>query len=314
MNVAFWDNQLCERGTTLGLYNYAHYNETFLGNKSFIFYDKNNKETKQSIVEKFKKEFQVFETDNFHEVDSLLQKLNITHIFIIKSGEKDNRLSRVAKNCIQCVFTCYEPHGEVYCSISPWVRGNNGKYPVIPRIITLPEHNRNLREKLNIPSHATVFGGYGGSDSFSISYVHRVIYNFALKNPNIFFVFANFKPFCKSLPNIIHLPMITVDDEKVAFINTCDAMIWGRKDGETFGQAIAEFSIKNKPIIATKVGDLSHAHFLGDKAFWYSNESTLENIFLSFDPAVESKKNWNAYSEYSPEKVMQTLKTVFLDF
>lgn len=42
MNIAFLDNQLCERGITTGLYNYAHYNEKILENKSYIFYEKNN--------------------------------------------------------------------------------------------------------------------------------------------------------------------------------------------------------------------------------------------------------------------------------
>lgn len=40
MNIAFWDNCLCERGTTTSLYDYAYYNQTLLGNKSYIFYDK----------------------------------------------------------------------------------------------------------------------------------------------------------------------------------------------------------------------------------------------------------------------------------
>ena len=42
MNIAFWDNQLCERGTSVSLFDYAYYNQTLLNNKSYIFYDKNN--------------------------------------------------------------------------------------------------------------------------------------------------------------------------------------------------------------------------------------------------------------------------------
>ena len=33
INVAFWTNQLCERGTEVSIYDYAHFNETILGNK-----------------------------------------------------------------------------------------------------------------------------------------------------------------------------------------------------------------------------------------------------------------------------------------
>ena len=52
--------------------------------------------------------------------------------------------------------------------------------------------------------------------------------------------------------------------EKVEFINTCDAMLWARGAGETFGLSIAEFSSKNKPVIAMQVGDLAHVHIMGD--------------------------------------------------
>ena len=313
MNIAFWDNALCERGTTNGLFNYAYYNETILNNKSFIFYDKNHRENKKLVIEKFKKHFTVNETNNFKEVDDFLLKFNITHIFIIKGGERNNRLSTVAKNCIQCVFHCNQPHGEIYCSISPWVKGNNSKYPVIPRIITLPDNNNDLRSKLNIPNTSIVFGSYGGKTSFDIKYVKDVIYDVAKNNSNIYFLFANFNKFCPDISNIIHLPMIINSDDKVEFINTCDAMIWGRKDGETFGQAIAEFSIRNKPVIATRVGHLSHYHYLGDKGIWYTNTDNLTNILLSFDKENSKNKNWNAYSEFTPEKVMKIFKEIFLN-
>jgi large subunit ribosomal protein L3 len=125
--------------------------------------EKSNKKEKsaetnnQTIIDKFKKVFMVYETDNFKEVDSLLLTYKITHIYIIKSGEKDTRISKVAKNCIHCVFNCYQPHGEVYSSIAPWVIGNNGRFPVVPHMINLPINNddtnmiKNMRNKLNIP-------------------------------------------------------------------------------------------------------------------------------------------------------------------
>ena len=318
-NIAFWDNQLCERGTTVALYDYAYYNEKILGNKSFIFYDKNNRDNNQTIIDKFKKSFTVYETDNFKEVDSLLLMNKITHIYIIKSGEKDTRISKVAKNCIHCVFNCYQPHGEVYSSIAPWVRGNNGRFPVVPHMINLPINNddtnmiKNMRNRLNIPVNATVFGGYGGKDSFSIGFVHKVVYAVAKNNPNIYFLFANFNQFCPRLPNIIHIATIYDLNHKVEFINTCDAMLWARKDGETFGLAIGEFSIMNKPVITMKIGDLCHVNLLKDKGIWYSNPDDLFHILINFNKEIESKKDWNAYKEYTPEKVMTIFKQIYLD-
>ena len=37
---------------------------------------------------------------------------------------------------------------------------------------------------------------------------------------------------------------------KKKFVNTCDAMIYGRSLGESFGMACAEFAIKNKDIFS----------------------------------------------------------------
>lgn len=312
MNIAFWDNYLCERGTTVSLFDYAYYNQTLLKNKSFIFYDKNNKGNNDEVIEKFKKYFSVDGTDNFKDIDYYLEKYSITHIYIIKYGNIDDRISKIAKNCIHCVFTCLQPHGDVYSSIHSLVNGNRGKYPVVPHMINLPNHNYNMRSQLNIPNNAVVFGGYGGKDSFSITFVHNVVYEVAKKNPNIYFLFANFKKFCPDLPNIIHLDTIVDLNEKVKFINTTDAMLWARSEGETFGISIGEFSSKNKPVIAMKIGDLAHVNILKDKAFWYSNQNDLYNILLNFNPEVEKNKDWNAYTDYTPEKVMEIFKKIYL--
>ena len=313
MNIGFWDNQLSERGTTTSLYDYAYFNEKILNNKSFIFYDKNHQSSENNkVVEKFNKHFTVNGVDNFKEVDDYIEKYNITHIYIIKYGIIDDRISKKAKNCIHSVFDCSQPHGDIYASVSPFVKNNNNRYPVVPHMINLPNHDKNLRNKLNIPDNAIVFGGYGGRESFSIISVQKLVYEIAKNNKNIYFLFANFRKFCPELPNIIHLDRIVDLNDKVAFINTCDAMLWARRDGETFGLAIAEFSIKNKPVIATKIGDLAHVYLLGNKGIWYHNIPELKNILLNFNPEIENNKDWNAYKQYTPENVMKIFQNIFL--
>jgi len=313
--VAFWDNCLGERGTAIALYDYAYYNKHLLKNKSFAFYDKNNPGNNLEVISKFEKEFPTFGVDDFTEVDKTLSKENIEYIYIIKSGEIDSRISKVAKNCIHCVFTCSHPHahGDVYSSISPWIQTDNTQYPVVPHMINLPKHENNLRESLGIPKNATVFGGYGGKESFNIELAHRAVDYVSQKNDNIFFLFANFNKFCEERKNIIHLPTTVDLNEKTSFINTCDAMLWAQSLGETFGLAIAEFSSLNKPVIAMKIGTTqAHAHFLGSKGIWYKNEKDLTDILLNFNSDIENKKDWNAYKEYTPEKVMKTFEKTYL--
>jgi len=313
LKIAFWDNCLCERGTTVSIYDYAYYNEKLLDNKSIIFYDTTHRNNNKSIIKKFQDKFKVYGVDNFNKIDNIIEKENIDILYVIKSGELDGKISNSCNTVVHCVFNANFKHGKVYSTIHPDVTGNNGQYPVVPHMINLPSNDENLRDILNIPKKAKVFGGYGGKDSFDIPFVHKAIYKIAKENPNIYFIFANFKPFCQELKNIIYLPTIYDLEEKVKFINTCNAMIWGRDVGETFGISIGEFSINNKPIIATKnVRDRGHVNLLGSKALWYNNEKDLTNILLNFDPEKESKKDWNAYKEYTPEKVMKIFKEIFI--
>ncbi len=311
MNIGFWSNQLGERGTEVSLFDYAFYNQTLLGNTSFIFYHKHSPFNNNEIIQKFQQYFTVIPLQNFDEIDSFIQSHQITHLYIIKYGLFDNQLSKIAKNCVHCVFDCTQPHGDIYSTISSHVHGYNNHIPIVPHIIDLPNHNRNMRELLNIPSNAIVFGGYGGKDSFDIPFVHQTIYDIAYHHSNIYFIFANFYPFCASLPNILHLPAIIEKEKKTEFINTCDAMIWGRRDGETFGLAIGEFSSMNKPVICMDIGHRCHIDILKEKGIYYTNDKDLQEIIVNFKP--DKEKDWNAYRDYMPEKVIDIFRKIYLD-
>jgi len=188
-------------------------------------------------------------------------------------------------------------------------------------MINLPENIENMQDKLKIPNDSVVYGRYGGYNEFDIHYVHNIVYEVASKFSNIYFLFANTKKFCGELPNIIHIDKIIDLNEKVKFINTCDAMLWGRNDGETFGLSIAEFSTKNKPVVATpnlslnRNVDVAHINFLKNKGIWY-NKSNLYNILTTFitqDNKDEIKsKDWNAFKEYTPEKVIKIFENIFI--
>jgi hypothetical protein len=312
VKIAFWDNCLCERGTTIALYDYAFYNQTLLGNESIIMYNTTRIENNNVVIDKFKNYFTVIGVDNFEKVDQILLNEKCDVFYIIKAGDYEGQISKVIKTVVHCVFNCSQPHGNVYSSIAPWVNGNNGQYPVVPHMINLPKHNDNLRDKLNIPKSAIVFGGYGGQDNFSIPFAKQVVYEIARMNPTIYFLFANFRQFCPSLPNIIHLPTHIGLYEKVKFINTTDAMLWARVDGEVMSLAMGEFSIFNKPIICMNIGYPGHVHLLGNKAIWYHDANSLTNILLNFNPEIEKTKDWNAYTDYTPEKVMEIFKSVYL--
>jgi len=314
IKIGFWSNQLGERGTEIALYDYAYYNQKIFGNKSYIFYEKNSNNNNQSVIDKFKKEFDiVVGVNNFDEVDKYLTENNIQILYNIKGGNNDNKLSKVANNVIHCVFDCSEPHGEVYTSISSAVTNYNDTIPILPHIVDIPYNEENMRKELNIPEEAVVFGRHGGKEQFDIKIVQDIIYNIAKSNPTIYFIFVNTYTFCERLPNIIHLDTIIDLNLKRKFINTCDAMIWARSDGETFGLSIAEFSICNKPVIATNIGFDAHYNFLKDKGLWYSSTDELLNqikYIATTDKKELQKKDWNAYKEYTPENVMNIFNKI----
>jgi hypothetical protein len=312
MKVAFWDNTMCVRGTTVAMFDYAYYNKILLGNESIVLYNITRSENHPDVVAKFQKEFKVFGVPHFHAIDPILAQEGVDVLYVIEGGDATNHVSKVCKTVNHCVFGCKNPHGSVYAVISPWINRYGTSYPVVPHMITLPDIEGDMRAELGIPQDATVFGRHGGQDQFDIGYVQTTVEEIARTNPSIYFLFMNTKPFCESIPNIIHIGPIVNMEAKTRFINTCDAMLWARKDGETFGCAIGEFSARNRPVFATRTGDLAHAEFLGDKAFWY-DENTLKQMILGFNKDIEKTKDWNAYKEFGPEQVMATFKRVFLD-
>lgn len=310
----------------MAIYDYAHYNETLLGNKSFIVTFTRRKRASLGwpvsdvVLPKFKQRFRVFEIESIRDVKRILIQFNIQLFYTLVAGvseevyQFENRtLWGSCKTIKHCVFEPIAPQGDMYCVISGYLNERyNTAYPVLPHLISLPESSESMRAVLGIPENATVFGGYGGVRNFDISYVHDTIYSFAKTNPHVYFIFANFKPFCAPLPNIKHLPMILDPLEKVRFINTCDAMMWARSGGEIMSIAQGEFSIKNKPIVCSKVGvgDLGHAYTLKDKAMWYHDAESLMGILTSFDRREVQTMDWNAYAEYTPEHVMGIFRSM----
>lgn len=322
MILGFYENQLNERGTSVALYDYAFYNQTILNNKSVIFYEI-NKNNNAEVIKKFTSTFhKVYAVKHYSEIDEIVLKENIEIMYFIKSGENDNKLSTKCKNVVHCVFTCSEPHGDVYAPISANLKHNNNRFKEVPHIVNLPEIKEDLRKELDIPTDAIVFGRHGAYEYFNNRYVQEAVYETALNYKNIYFIFVNTEQFCVNLPNVIHLDKIIDLNQKVKFINTCDAMLWGSLVGETFGLSIAEFSSKNKPVITTRcINDNPnsvlyqniHLDLLKDKALIYNNKKDVIHYLTNIKNIIKLKSDWNAYAEYTPEKVMQRFKEVFID-
>ena len=311
MKIAFHSNQLCLRGTEIALFDYARYNEELLGNESIIIskHPDIQQYSHPLAIEKFKKRFSVFFYRDFSEVEKILEDNGVDIFYAIKAGMNDGIVSKGRKSVNHAVFQYHEPHGDVYAYVSKWLGDRYGS-PFVPHMVVLPDINDDLRTELNIPKNAIVFGRHGGEDTFNLPFVYEVIKNVVARRTDIYFLFLGTNKFADH-PNIIHLNGSSDMDYKTKFINTCDAMLHARHQGESFGLAPAEFSIRNKPVITWTQGrDGAHIQMLGSKGIYYNNDSELQNILFNFVP--DSTKDWNAYREYNPESVMSIFKQVFL--
>jgi hypothetical protein len=306
MKIAFHSNQLGIRGTEVSLYDYALGNRDILSNESIIISDA---KADLSALDKFKAQFPVFLYNDFSEVKDIISKENVDAFYIQKAGFNDGKLVPNAKNLVHAVFKHNEPHGDVYAYISEWLSQemSGGNLPFVPYMINIPNHDFNYRTQLGIENQL-VIGWYGG-DNFEIPFARQAVVDIAKKRKDITFLFMNSTPFTDE--GNIYFIESTVDlDEKVAFINTCDAMIHARERGETFGLAIAEFSTKGKPIITYRDSpERNHNIVLGDKGIYYSNYIELCNILDNF---IIPPWDCNCYQAFTPEKVMEQFNNTFL--
>ncbi len=307
MKIAFHSNQLGIRGTEVALYDYALGNRDILGNESIIISDANADLTS---LDKFKTQFPVYLYNDFSEVESVIYNEGIDAVYWIKAGFNDGKLVNNAKNLVHSVFKHNDVHGDVYAYVSEWLSDemSNGELPYVPHMVNLPKHNLDYREPFGLKDKF-IIGWYGG-DNFELPFSKQAVIDVAKERDDVVFLFMNCTPFT-SESNIYFIKGTTNLDEKVAFINTCDAMIHSRERGETFGLTVAEFSTFGKPIITySNSPERNHINILGDNGIYYTNYNDLYKILSEIDSSV---KGYNCYTDFTPEKVMNKFKEVFLD-
>ena len=317
-NIGFFIRHFSERGTEVAIYDYADYNEKILQNKSYIIHFSDNAHKKYGFLDikdsftKFNSRFKMIEINDITDMKLVIEKYKLDAFYTLTHGGQDiyqfnnNSIWDKCKTIKHCVFETGCQEGNYYLSGSNHINNKNkSSYPVLPHIVDLPNTDTNLRNELNIPDDAIVLGRYGGFHQFDLEIAHNAIKKFLdiNKTNNVYFLFMNTFEFYHH-ENIIYLDKNIDLFYKTKFINTCDAMIHARAAGEAFGLSIAEFSIKNKPIITCPCGDLEHILLLGDKAIAYNNTEELLDIFSNIQHEITRHPDWNCYREYTPEKVM----------
>jgi hypothetical protein len=312
--ILFHEFNLCLRGTTVSTYEYADYNERILGNKSIIV---SNPHSNLDALPKFQKRFEHVYLSEFWGYENIIKKHNVDFAYFQKMGNRDGYAVNGCSTLVHVVFRYNEPHGDRYRFISDWLAKDQG-YPAethaVPYLMEkFPESAYNLREKLGIPDSKTVFGCYGGTTEFNIGSVHSAIRDTATRRNDIVFIFMNINKFMDPHPNVIHLPGSWNLQEKAAFVRACDGMIHARSGGETFGKAVAEFAMENKPVLTYGgSGERAHIEMLGDRAICYSGYEDVYDMLNNLKKYATRDDYYKAYEGYTPEIVMEKFNKRFL--
>lgn len=307
--IAFHANQLSLRGTEIALFTYAKYNEDILGNKSVIFSSPNNN---LDALEKFQDRFEV-KLLHFYEYEQYLRENNFDYLYVIKGGDNDGLCVNTTPTLVHAVFRNNDPHGHKYFYVSDWLCKDQG-YSVethsLPHICEkLPSPKYNLRLKLGISHTSKVFGCYGGATEFNIQSVKDAIIDTVNSRTDIEFIFMNINEFYNH-PQIKFLPGTYDLEEKSAFVNACDAMIHARSGGETFGLAISEFALENKPVITYELsGERSHIEILGERGIYYKGREDVFDIFNNLEKYIKYSDYYTPYLQFSPEIIMNKFNT-----
>lgn len=310
MKVAFVTNHISYGGTDVSLYDYAHFNEILLGNQSIIL-TRDFRSTHEEIYAKFQSRFPVFFLSSPSDIDAIVLREHVDIVYVQKSGEVDPYICNVRPCGVHAVFTTRFPHGRVYAAISSSLNTlYQTRVPVVPYMVYLEDTKESFRSELGIPENAIVIGRHGSYDSFDIPFVHSAVMTLLHRNPNMFFVTLNTKPFATH-PRIVYIPRTTNLVTKRKFINTCDVMLHARARGETFGLACGEFAITHKPIVTyANSPERAHIDILGDKCSTYTTYEGLISLIESGHWKKDMKNN--GYLQYTPETVMPIFRSVFL--
>jgi hypothetical protein len=341
--LCFSVGELSERGTNVALYDYADYTETILHKKSIIFFHGSPALATSNVFKKFQNRFKTVQYESGNHFLLQLVKEKCDFLYVIKSGEKNSYpvmsdfTPEVVPVGFHAVFT-WEPHGSSYAAISEDVV-QYSSLPVVPHIVRPVDTNayqnaKDLRKELNIPQSAFVLCRHGGMETFDIDWVFQTVWKTVAKySPQeLHYIFMNTWRFYPNgtanrndlklgrgfrldvHPQIHHIAPIVDLVEKENFFKTCNAMLHARTPGETFGLAIAEFSVHNLPVITyANAHAKQHLHILKDKGFLYQGSKDLEEFIDSFVKRGVPAKNYNAYEIYHPEKVMPLFEKNFLD-
>eukprot|EP00668_Euglena_longa_P006823 GGOE01008156.1.p1 GENE.GGOE01008156.1~~GGOE01008156.1.p1 ORF type:complete len:379 (-),score=79.33 GGOE01008156.1:226-1362(-) len=219
------------------------------------------------------------------------------------------------------VFLIGGIHGTSYAAIGKKVadvdcpNGATVPYMVYPHERRNSSTYENLRSKFGVKDSDHLLCRHGARDTFDIGFVRDNIPRILDEFSSLHILLMNTDRLAQSHPRLHYLDPRVDDKGRLEYFEACDGMLHARGGGETFGLAVAEMSVHNRPVITSTSGAQEHIHILGSKGLVYSDPSSLRDRIrqvISIPRPELLAKDWNAYQMFMPRPIMQTFDEVFI--
>lgn len=279
MRVLLHDNQICERGTTTSMLDYARLLR-IRGHEVELSYWRDSPANVPSVIDRVKMEFPLH---GHPEVDRLPASMSgFDAAYFIKAGRQDGMVLPNTHNLVHAVFKDYDPHGSRYAYISRWLaeevrrestgrkgrrsgalkRGNDAvlqgcvnahDFQHLDLVVDTAKPQDGMRKSLGLPEDAFVILRFGGYDSFDVGWAKDVVVELLNENSHWYFVGLNTARFTNH-PRASFLPLVPDQIEKASIIGAADVFLTARGEGEAFGVAVAEALQIGIPVLAWSGG------------------------------------------------------------
>ena len=339
MRILLHDNQLCERGTTTSMLDYARALQS-RGHEVEISHWQKAPGNVPAIVARVSQEFPVM--SHVEQFDVSKEAKGFDAAYFIKAGNDDGLVVPEAHNFVHAVFQEYEPHGNRYAYISKWlansmrekVNGSHGRRENLPSrgktselagclnardfqyldlIVDVAKPQQGMRSQLGIPEEAFVILRFGGMDTFDIGWAQETVVTMLDQNPNWYFLGLNTRQFTNH-ERALFIPMVMDPVEKASIIACADVFLTARGHGEAFGVAVAEALQIGIPVLAWQGGiDQNHVHMLAGLGGLFRKpwdlRFKLRRLAKGKDPS-SSAKRMERGDQYRPNLITPKLEAM----
>lgn len=290
VRVLLHENQICERGTTQAVVDYAR-GLRHLGHNVTITYPTQSPANDPRQIELLSGEFELQAYTGIPELREVGRSFDAA--YFIKAGTRDGKDAGQIRTVVHAVFQDYDPHGDHYAYVSRWlaqhmrreVTGFRGRrseaharglealaagcsnalaFDAIPHACDMPAAATSLRYSLGIPDGAFVMLRYGGFETFDLDWVQRLVVEQLEANRHWYFVGVNTRPFTDH-ERARFVPPVYDRQEKADLLGSADVFVTARAEGESFGLSLVEALQVGTPVLAWSGGrDRNHVGMLRD--------------------------------------------------